>query len=55
MADELEALKAKRTAMMKEIMGTFKRSSNPHPKQQRASLTRQIGLLEGKIRDAPGM
>ena len=50
MADEVEALKAKRKAMMREIIGTFKRSSDPHPKQRRASLTRQIDLLNRKIR-----
>ena len=50
MADEIEALKARRKAMMREIMGTFKRSSDPHPKQRRASLTRQIDLLDRKIR-----
>jgi hypothetical protein len=49
MADELEALKARRKAMMREIIGTFKRSSDPHPKQRRASLTRQIDLLDRKI------
>jgi len=51
MADEIEALKARRKAMMREILGTFKRSSDPHPKQRRASLTRQIDLLDRKIRD----
>jgi hypothetical protein len=50
MADEIEALKARRKAMMREIMGTFKRSSDPHPKQRRASLTWQIDLLDRKIR-----
>ena len=50
MADEIEALKARRKAMMREIIGTFKRSSDPHPKQRRASLTRQIDLLDRKIR-----
>ena len=50
MADEVEALKARRKAMMREIMGTFKRSSDPHPKHRRASLTRQIDLLDRKIR-----
>ena len=50
MADEVEALKARRKAMMREIIGTFKRSSDPHPKQRRASLTRQIDLLDRKIR-----
>ena len=50
MADEIEALKARRKAMMREIMGTFKRSRDPHPKQRRASLTRQIDLLDRKIR-----
>jgi hypothetical protein len=51
MADEVEALKARRKAMMREIMGTFKRSSDPHPKQRRARLTRQIDLLDRKIRN----
>jgi hypothetical protein len=50
MADEVEALKVRRKAMMREIVGTFKRSSDPHPKQRRASLTRQIDLLDRKIR-----
>jgi len=50
MADEIEALKARRKAMMREIIGTFKRSSDPHPKQRRASLTRKINLLGRKIR-----
>jgi hypothetical protein len=50
MADEVEALKARRKAMMREIRGTFKRSSDPHPKHRRASLTRQIDLLDRKIR-----
>ena len=51
MADEIEALKARRKAMMREIIGTFKKSSDPHPKQRRASLTRQIDLLDRKIRN----
>jgi hypothetical protein len=51
MTDEVEALKARRKSMLKEIMGTFKRSSDPYPKQRRASLTRQIDLLNRKIRD----
>jgi hypothetical protein len=50
MADEVEALKARRKAMMREIMGTFKRSGDPHPKHRRASLTRRIDLLDRKIR-----
>jgi hypothetical protein len=50
MADEVEVLKARRKAMMREIMGTFKRSNDQHPKHRRASLTRQIGLLDRKIR-----
>ncbi|PSO16782.1 hypothetical protein [Bradyrhizobium sp. MOS002] len=50
MTDEVETLKAKRKAMMREIMGTFNRSSDPHPKQRRASLTRRIDLLDRKIR-----
>jgi len=50
MADEVEALKARRKTMMREIMATFKRSSDPHPKHRRASLTRQIDLLDRKIR-----
>jgi hypothetical protein len=50
MADEVEALKARRKALMREILGTFKRSSDPHPKHRRASLTRQIDLLDRKIR-----
>jgi hypothetical protein len=50
MADEVEALKATRKAMMRAINGTFKRSSDPHPKHRRASLTRQIDLLDRKIR-----
>jgi hypothetical protein len=52
MADEVDALKATRKAMMRAIKGTFKRSSDPHPKQPRASLTRQIDLLDRKIRRA---
>ena len=52
MADEVEVLKARRKAMMREIVGTFKRSSDPHPKQRRASLTRQIDLLDQKIRQS---
>ena len=50
MADEVEVLKARRKAMMREIVGTFKRSNDPHPKHRRASLTRQIDLLDRKIR-----
>ena len=50
MADEVEALKARRKALMRETMATFKRSSDAHPKQRRASLTRQIDLLDRKIR-----
>jgi hypothetical protein len=50
MADEVEVLKGRRKAMMRRIMGTFKRSSDPNPKQRRASLTRQIDLLDRKIR-----
>jgi hypothetical protein len=53
MADEVEALKARRKAMMREITGTFKRSSDLHPKHRRASLTRQIDLLDRKIRQIP--
>ena len=52
MADEVEALKATRKAMMRAIKGAFKTSSDPHPKQRRASLTRQIDLLDRKIRQA---
>jgi len=51
MADDVEALKARRKAMMREIIGTFKKSSDPHPKQRRASLTRQIDLLDRKVRN----
>jgi hypothetical protein len=54
MADELEALKARRKAMMRKIGETFKKSSDPHPKHRRASLTRQIDLLDGKIRRTRG-
>ena len=50
MADEVEVLKARRKAMMREIVGTFKRSNDPHPKHRRANLTRQIDLLDRKIR-----
>ena len=50
MTDEVETLKARRKAKMREITGTFKRSSDPYPKQRRASLTRQIDLLDRKIR-----
>ena len=50
MTEEVDALKARRKAMMREITGTFKRSSDPHPKHRRASLTRQIDLLDRKIR-----
>ena len=50
MADEVETLKTRRKAMMREIMATFKRSSDLHPKQRRASLTHQIDLLDRKIR-----
>jgi hypothetical protein len=50
MAGEVEALKAARKAMMRAIKGTFRRSSDPHPKHRRASLTRQINLLDRKIR-----
>jgi hypothetical protein len=49
-ADEIENLRARRKAVMREIMGTFKRSNDPHPKHRRASLTRQIDLLDRKIR-----
>jgi hypothetical protein len=49
MSDDVEAVKATRKAMMREILGTFKRSSDPHPKLRRASLTRQINLLDRKI------
>ena len=52
MADEVEGLKARRKAMMRAIKGTFKRSGDPHPKHRRASLTRQIDLLDRKIRRA---
>jgi hypothetical protein len=51
MADDVGALKARRKAMMREIIGTFKKSSDPHPKQRRASLTRQIDLLDRKVRN----
>jgi hypothetical protein len=54
MADELEALKARRKAMMREITGTFKRANDPHPKQRRASLARQVDLLDRKIRQTRG-
>jgi hypothetical protein len=50
MANEVEDLKARRKAMMREIMGTFKTSNDAHPKHRRASLTRQIDLLDGKVR-----
>jgi hypothetical protein len=50
MADEVEALKGRRKAMMREITGTFKRSKDPHPKHRRANLIRQINLLDRKIR-----
>ena len=50
MADDVGALKARRKAMMREIIGTFKRSSDPHPKQRRSSLSRQVDLLDRKIR-----
>jgi hypothetical protein len=36
MADELEVLKARRKAMTREIVGTFKRSNDPHPSGERA-------------------
>jgi hypothetical protein len=52
MADKVEALKGRRKAMMRQIMRTFKRSDDPHPKLRRASLTRQIDLLDRKIRHA---
>ena len=50
MADEVEALKARRKAIMKEIRGTFERSSDPHAKFRRASLTWQVDRLDLKIR-----
>jgi len=50
MAGEVQALKARRKAKMRDLMGTFKRSNDPHPKHRRASLTRQIDLLDKKIR-----
>jgi hypothetical protein len=49
-SSEVMTLKAKRKAMLIKIMGTFKRSSDPHPKHRRASLTRQIDLLDREIR-----
>ena len=54
MTDEVETLKARRKAMMREIVGTFKRSSDPHPKQRRASLTWQVNLIDKKIRQVRG-
>ena len=50
MAKEDESLKARSKDMVRQVMGTFKRSSDPHPKHRRASLTRQIDLLDRKIR-----
>ena len=52
MADDVETLKARRKAMTRQIMATFKRSSDLHPKQRRASLTHQIDLLDRKIRQS---
>jgi hypothetical protein len=39
---------------MREITATFKRANDPHPKQRRASLARQVNLLDRKIRQTRG-
>jgi len=49
MNDKVEALKAERNLMLKQIEATFKRSDDPYPKHRRASLIQRSRLLDQEI------